>query len=125
MTTITVNQPQSPPSMKPFRMDGSFSPPYAKPPVLFYADDPHAPAKVSGIVSTSPQRGTLSLRWSPPPAVYAPLPNATVTRVGFHFRHPGLSPGHHDVYVTDGTAAGHVGFGVQNAVHARVNPFRQ
>jgi hypothetical protein len=125
MTTITVDKPKSPPSMHPFRIQGSFSPHYAKPPTLFYADDPKAPAKVGGITATSPQKGSLSLRWSPSPNIYSPLPaGAGVTKAAFHFRHPGLSPGHHTVFVTDGKTGGSVGFGVQNAIHARVDPFR-
>lgn len=119
-TKITVNKPGYPHSGQAFRISGALSG-YAYTPKLSYADDPPHPGKVSGITGST-SGGTVALHWSPPTtgAVYIPFPyNSGVTRTAFHFQHPGLSPGHHTVYVTDGNAECSVGFGVSNAAHMR------
>jgi len=125
-TKITVNKPGYPASGTAFRISGALSG-YTSPPKLSYADDPPRPSNVVSLTGYIPAKGSVELHWSPPTtgAVYIPFPfNSGVTRTAFHFQHPGLRPGHHTVYVTDGTTEGSVGFGVSNSVHMRVNPFR-
>jgi hypothetical protein len=124
--TIIVNKPGYPHSGQTFRISGSLSG-YSYKPTLYYADDPPHPGKVSSIYATIPSRGSIALHWSPPEtgAVYMPFPfNSGATLRSFYFQHPGLSPGHHTVYVTDKHSAGSVGFGVSNAAHLRTSPFR-
>jgi hypothetical protein len=121
---ITIDKPGYPASGHGFRISGHLSG-YSGAPKLSYADDPYPPGKVSGLAAGKMSKA-LPVKWSPPTSgmVYHPLPSpAHVTAQLFHFRHPGLTPGHHTVVVTDGKTCGIIGFGVQNAIHARVNPF--
>ena len=124
--TITIDKPGSPASGKAFRVSGSFSPHYTAPPQLQYCDDPKTPGKVSDVTAEAEPMAIL-VQWQAPTTgtVWHPLPSpSSVTRGLFWFQHPGLTPGHHTVVVTDGKTEGSVGFGVQNAAHIRVNPFR-
>jgi len=123
-TKITVDKPAYPASGYGFRISGHLSG-YSGAPKLSYADDPYPPGKVSGLVAGQMSKA-LPVKWTPPTTVtvYHPLPSPfQVTAQLFHFRHPGMTPGHHTVVVTDGRTGGIVGFGVQNAIRARVNPF--
>lgn len=125
MTTITIDKPGYPASGAAFHMSGKLSG-YTATPKLSYADDPTVPGKVTGVSATE-TKNSIALKWSAPTtgATYKPLPSgSTVSKTAFSFQHPGLTPGHHTVVVTDGKAEGSVGFGISNAAHAKLNPFR-
>lgn len=124
-TRIAVDKPSSPVSGAAFRVSGALFG-YTGAPHLLYADDPGAPGKVSGLSAQSEPKALL-VKWSPPTTgtVYQALPSpSSVTRTQFYFRHPGLTPGHHTVVVTDGKTSGSIGFGVQNSVRARMHLYR-
>jgi hypothetical protein len=123
-TKITLDKPGYPASGYGFRISGHLSG-YSGVPRLSYADDPYPPGKVGGLVAGKMPKA-LPIKWSPPtggrsiipfPLLFMSLRNCST------FRHPGMTPGHHTVVVTDGKTCGIIGFGVQNAIRARVNPF--